>query len=126
MPEQLGIVPTVGELLERPELGLRLSPGAAAGLLAKLEGTAAVLRVAAAAPERAEPGHWTATARNRDAATRWLTPDEAAAAASVSRRVVYGWSRRQDWRGFTHRLSRKVLRIEESGFRRWLERHERT
>ena len=119
MPDRLGIVPTVGELLERPEIGLQLAPDTAAGLLAKLEGAAAVLRVAAMAPERAEPG----TARNRGAGTRWLTPDEAAAAASVSRRVVYGWSRRQDWRGFTHRLSRKVLRIEESGFLGWLERH---
>src|SRR5689334_14041557 len=69
---ELGVVPTVGDLLERPELGLRLPPEAAARLLGKVEGVAAVLRVAAAAPERAEPDQWTATARNRDAATRWL------------------------------------------------------
>jgi hypothetical protein len=50
---------------------------------------------------------------------RWLTPSEVAALANVPRRVVYGWSRRSDWRGFTRRLSRKVLRVEERGFRRW-------
>jgi hypothetical protein len=53
---------------------------------------------------------------------RMLTPDEAAAIARVSRETVYGWARRADWRPFTRRISRKVLRIEERGFRRWLER----
>ena len=53
---------------------------------------------------------------------RWLGPSEIATLANVPRRVVYGWSRRSDWRPFTRRLSRKVLRIEERGFRRWLDR----
>lgn len=53
---------------------------------------------------------------------RWLRPDEAATLASVSRRAIYGWSRRLDWRPFVRRLSRKALRIEEQGFRRWLAR----
>jgi hypothetical protein len=59
---------------------------------------------------------------SRQNGDRWLTPDEAASIANVPRRVVYGWSRRVDWRGFTRRLSRKVLRVEERGFRRWLDR----
>ena len=33
------------------------------------------------------------------------------------RRQVLSWSRRSDWRSFTHRLSHKVLRIEEAGYR---------
>jgi hypothetical protein len=53
---------------------------------------------------------------------RLLTAAEAAEIARVPARVVYGWSRRTDWRAFVHRLSRKVLRIEERGFRRWLDR----
>lgn len=51
---------------------------------------------------------------------RMLTPQECADIAGVTRRQVLSWSRRSDWRGFTHRLSRKVLRIEEAGYRRWL------
>jgi Helix-turn-helix domain len=51
-----------------------------------------------------------------------LTPDEAADIARVSRETIYGWSRRADWRPFARRVSRKVLRIQEHGFRRWLER----
>lgn len=52
----------------------------------------------------------------------WLTPDQAAEVANVPRRTIYGWSRRADWRSFTRRISRKVLRIEEAGYRRWLGR----
>ena len=52
----------------------------------------------------------------------FLTAAEAAQIARVPTRTVYEWSRRSDWRVFTHRLSRKVLRIEGGGFRRWLDR----
>jgi hypothetical protein len=51
-----------------------------------------------------------------------LNPDEAAAIAKVDRRTIYAWSRRRDWRCFARRLSRKVLRIDEVGFRQWLDR----
>jgi hypothetical protein len=50
----------------------------------------------------------------------WLTPEQAATIAVVQRRIIYGWSRRKDWRAFCRRLSRKVLRIEDVGFRAWL------
>lgn len=63
-----------------------------------------------------------ATKAGEVACSRWLSPDEAAELANVPRRVIYGWSRRTDWRNFTHRLSRKVLRVEEQGFRLWLNR----
>jgi len=118
--DRLAVVPTTADLLERPELGLRLAPEAAAEMLAKFEGAAAVLRVAALAGPRNSVQ--TDSADSHGGPGRWLTPDAAAALACVPRRVVYGWSRRADWRAFTHRLSRKVLRIEDQGFRRWLER----
>src|SRR5690349_13422180 len=99
---------SAADLLDAPHRALTLAPPDAAVMLARVEGLAAVLRIAAAAPaheiKTAEP------APPADGGT-WLTPDEAAAIARVPRRTVYAWSRRGDWRPFTHRLSRKVLRI---------------
>jgi hypothetical protein len=51
----------------------------------------------------------------------WVTADEAACLAGVTRRVVYGWSRCKDWSRFTARPSRKVLRIKRGAFLAWLE-----
>lgn len=111
----LRLVPTTAELLAAPALALELGPTEAAALLASVEGLAAILRLAATqAPV-------SSSERPSPQPGRWLTPDEAASIASVHRRVVYSWSRRADWRGFTRRLSRKVLRVEELGFRRWLD-----
>lgn len=112
-------IPSPAELLATPERALDLPPAVAAPLLAKVEGLAALLRVAASRStglDRVGRG-------DVGSEGRLLTPDEAARLASVPRRTIYGWSRRLDWRPFCRRFSRKVLRIEESGFRRWLERH---
>ena len=49
--------------------------------------------------------------------TRLLSVDEAAAIAGVSRRWIYDHTRGLRFR---HNLSRKRVRIEEAGFRRWL------
>jgi hypothetical protein len=51
----------------------------------------------------------------------WITADEAARIAGVTRRVVYGWSRCKEWSRFTARPSRKVLRIKRGAFVAWLE-----
>jgi hypothetical protein len=100
----------------------------AAAMLARVGALEALLRARLAAP--AQGGHQPVLNHPVDVqnlhsspdADRWLTPHEAATIARVQRRVIYGWSRRMDWRGFTRRLSRKVLRVEERGFRRWLDR----
>jgi hypothetical protein len=51
--------------------------------------------------------------------SRWLSPKQAAELCGVSKRQIYSWSRRADWRPFTTRPSRKTLRVEESGLQRW-------
>jgi hypothetical protein len=114
------VVPTLSELLADPDRAAGVSPEVARHLLIEfaplrqaleLAATATPRATSAAAPEAARPGK----------ESHWLTPDEAAAVANLPRRTIYGWSRRSDWRPFAKRLSRKVLRIEEVGFRRWLD-----
>jgi len=47
----------------------------------------------------------------------WLTPQAAAAIAAVPETRIYAWARGQRW---ATRPSRRCLRIDEGGFRRWL------
>ena len=117
---RLSVAPAESDLLRSPQRALELAPTEAAAMLARVEGLAAVLRLAAVA--QAQPSARPAVPEPSADGERWLTPDQAATLASVPRRTVYGWSRRADWRSFTRRLSRKVLRIEESGFCKWLDR----
>jgi hypothetical protein len=108
---------TLDALAEHPEHVRKLSPDSALVLLARVEGLAGVLRVAAApAPRENAPDPAAVASRGG----RWLTPSEAAELCGVSRRQVYSWSRRLDWRQFTRRLSRKALRLEERGLLKWL------
>ena len=110
----------LAEIARDPSRVRDVSPEDAPGLLAQvsalgmalaarvLEGAAAAKPASGATPRpQPHPGHW-------------LTPDEAAAVCGVTRRQVYSWSRRLEWRSFTRRLSRKALRIEEAGLRKWL------
>jgi len=114
----------------RPLLGLDPAdvPNLPAGALPALLATLAALQTAVAArlamPSNEPSGSVGTMAGSHPtpAHDHWLTPDEAATLASVPRRTIYGWSRRVDWRPFTRRLSRKVLRVQESGLHRWLER----
>lgn len=55
---------------------------------------------------------------SRPEPTRLLTPTEAAAIAGVTRRWIYDHTRGMKFR---RDLSKKSIRIEEAGFRRWLE-----
>jgi hypothetical protein len=48
---------------------------------------------------------------------RWITADEAAAIAAVSRKCVYEWAQGRRW---ASRPTRRCLRIDEAGFRSWL------
>jgi hypothetical protein len=50
-------------------------------------------------------------------APSWITPEDAATIASVPVRRIYKWADGQRW---ASRPSRKCLRIDEAGFRRWL------
>ena len=52
--------------------------------------------------------------------SKMLKVDEVAALLNTQRRTVYAMSRRQDWRSFAVRLSRKHLRFRESGLRKWI------
>ncbi len=49
-----------------------------------------------------------------------LSVDDVATLLKASRRTVYTLSRRQDWRSFTVRVSRRCLRFREAGLRKWL------
>lgn len=123
-PRTVALVPTPAELLAAPELAMGLPVAEAAALLARVGALEALLRARLTAPgpgvEPVAPA--AAGDAEPDGPGAMLTASEAAAIARVHSRVVYGWSRRADWRAFAHRLSRKVLRIEERGFRRWLDR----
>jgi hypothetical protein len=50
-------------------------------------------------------------------AETWITPEQAATIASVPVKRVYDWARGKRW---TSRPTRRCLRIDEAGFRRWL------
>ena len=49
--------------------------------------------------------------------TTWITPEQAAAMAGVKVKRIYEWARGQRW---ASRPTKRCLRIEEAGFRRWL------
>ena len=99
-----------------------LLPEEVAVALVEVAAIQAALAARLAAPLAAE----VSVPEPRENGGDWITPDEAAKLTGVDRRTIYGWSRRLDWRPFTRRLSRKVLRIERSGFVRWLESRQET
>lgn len=135
------------DLLATPERALDLGPAVAAAILAKVEGLAAVLRIAAtpgpaasgaqAAGDRIltpehpalQPSAPTEAASlapdpagsPRDPANEgWLTADEVAIQLRRTRAWVYRQAK--SW-GFVTRPSRKTLLISRRGLNRWLERH---
>ena len=112
-------IPTLDELVRDPERAVALTPEIARRLLIAYAPVKQALELAAQSPATALP---TPAPEPANGACRWLTPDEAASITNVPRRTIYAWSRRADWKRFVQRPSRKVLRIEEAGFRRWLER----
>lgn len=114
-------MPSLAELVAAPTRMEEVPPEEAARLLVELSGLTLALaaRVGAAATTPREI-HPSVQPTSSEPCATLLTAQEAADLARVSPRVIYGWARRADWRLFAHRLSRKVLRIEASGFRRWL------
>jgi hypothetical protein len=57
------------------------------------------------------------TASQPPEAEDWITPEQAAAMAQVTKRRIYEWARGKRW---AHRPSRRCLRISRAGFRTWL------
>jgi hypothetical protein len=119
----LRIVPDLDVLVADPSRVHEVSPDGALALLAEagtrvgaLQSVVALLAARAVARPSTNAGAETV------GELHWLTPAEAAALAGVPVRTVYSWSRRLDWRPFVRRLSRKLLRIEEHGLRKWLDR----
>lgn len=79
---RLGVVPSLPELLDHPEQAMDLAPPVAVAALVKVEGLAAVLRLAAT-PATARNGDRTTDREDRD-----LTVAEAAARLRKSPRWV--------------------------------------
>src|SRR5687767_12662964 len=59
----------------------------------------------------------TATGNGHGAAEVWITPEQAAKIASIELRTLYDWATNKPW---ASRKTRRCLRIDEGGFRRWL------
>jgi predicted DNA-binding transcriptional regulator AlpA len=53
-------------------------------------------------------------------ASKLLKVDAVAALLGTAPRAIYSMSQRQDWRPFTVRLSRRHLRFDEAGLRKWI------
>ena len=47
----------------------------------------------------------------------WITPQQAAKIASIEVRTLYDWAANKPW---ASRKTKRCLRIDERGFRRWL------
>jgi excisionase family DNA binding protein len=108
VPDRLGDVATAADLLEHPELGLQLTPEAAASALARVEGLAAVLRVAAAAPSRNN--------KRRLDDEGLVSAVEAAKRTGMSKRWLYAHA---DKLPFARRIGRAV-RFSPAAIDRWL------
>jgi predicted DNA-binding transcriptional regulator AlpA len=100
------------ELLANPARALELSPAEAAGLLARLEGLSAVVRVAAAAQGTAD--------RVSEPPDRLLTAEELTQRLGLSRKQIYRRAHR--W-PFTRRPSKGTLRFSERALEKWMARN---
>lgn len=91
-----------------------LAPQEAATMLTALAGIQLALAnriLTARAPEPATPDD-----------SKMLDVEDVAGLLKATRQAVYRLSRRQDWRPFTVRISRKNLRFREAGLRKWITR----
>ncbi len=100
-------------LAARPELASELAAPELAQVMAQVAAVSAA--VASRLAEEPKPA-----TEPEPVPAQWLTPEEAAAITGLSRRSVYCRSRSKEWAPFVHRVSRKCLRIEEGGLRRWM------
>ena len=125
MSERIGtlsIGPTDVAAMPREALPLLLVELAARQSdLAALQTAVAARLVATASPA---PATTATTCPTTEPTPEYIDPETAAALVNVSRRVIYGWSRRKDWQAFCHRPSRKVLRIERAAYLAWWNRLE--
>jgi excisionase family DNA binding protein len=111
MPTQKPI--TLENLIRGERLIEELAPQEAATMLTALAGVQLALANRILSARAPEPPP-------KPDDSKMLTVDEVAALLNTPRRTVYVMSRRQDWRPFTVRLSRKHLRFREAGLRKWI------
>jgi excisionase family DNA binding protein len=104
---------TLENLIRGERFVEELTPQEAAAMLTALAGVQLALanRILTAKPPEPPP---------KPDDSKMLKVDEVAALLNTPRRTVYDMSRRQDWRAFTVRLSRRHLRFRESGLRKWI------
>lgn len=98
------------ELAHEPALARTLTAGERQALLLRIAGLLLVLSTTPPAPEIASGG-------GHD---ELLSVEQAAALLGVPREFIWRKSRRADWRPFTVRVSRKVLRLKRRGLEQWL------
>jgi len=108
---------TLDSLIRGERFVEELTPQEAAAMLTALAGVQLALANRILTAKAPEP-----PAKPDDSTL--LKVDEVAALLNTPRRTVYVMSRRQDWRSFTVRLSRKHLRFRESGLKKWITRRE--
>ena len=104
---------TLDSLIRGERFVEELTPREAAGMLTALAGIQLALasRILTAEPPPPPP--------KPDDSTM-LSVDDVAALLKASRRTVYTLSRRQEWRAFTVRVSRRCLRFREAGLKKWI------
>lgn len=104
---------TLENLLRGERFAEELTPQEAAAMLTALAGVQLALANRILTAKAPDP-----PAKPDDSTL--LKVDDVAVLLNTPRRTVYVMSRRQDWRPFTVRLSRKHLRFREAGLRRWI------
>jgi predicted DNA-binding transcriptional regulator AlpA len=101
------------QLISGGRLAEELTPHEVAAMMTALAGVQLALANRILTAEPAVPPA-------RPDASKLLKVDDVAALLGTAPRAIYSMSQRQDWRPFTVRLSRRHLRFDEAGLRRWI------
>jgi len=105
---------TLESLIRGERFVEELTPQEAAAMLTALAGVQLALAnriLTAKFPEPTKPDD-----------SKMLKVEEVADLLKTTREAVYRLSRRQDWRPFAVRISRKHLRFREAGLQKWIAR----
>jgi predicted DNA-binding transcriptional regulator AlpA len=103
---------TLESLIRGERIVEELTPQEAATMLTALAGVQLALAnriLTAKPPDQPRPDE-----------SKLLKVDDVAAMLMTSRDNVYRMSRRQDWRPFAVRISRRNLRFREAGLKKWI------
>jgi predicted DNA-binding transcriptional regulator AlpA len=105
--------PTLTDVLDTPARALELSATEAAAMLARVEGVASILRIAAGARPSPNGDH------APEVPDRLIGVDEAARRLGITPKALYA---RAEGLPFTRRLGAGTLRFSEAGLGEWIER----